>query len=227
VTGDVKLEAPPVSGERLRRRRRAELGLSEDDKVVVCGSTHEGEEALWLTFFASKYGAKLALAPRHPNRFESVAALIQASGKPVVRRSERRKWGVGEVFLLDSVGELGDFYAVADLAFVGGSLVPRGGHNLLEPILRGVPVSFGPYVANFRAQRDLILENGLGRQFSDPNQQNEDIWEWLDAPQMPRAEFELRVETALAAHRGAARAMAREIGKLINHRDTEAQRQSL
>lgn len=219
VSGDVKLEAPPVSSEILRRNWRNELGLNDADKVLICGSTHAGEEEIFLRIARQKPDWKIALAPRHPNRFEEVAGLIEKMGFAVVRRSERRKWESGALFLLDSVGELGDFYALGDAAFVGGSLIARGGHNLLEPILRGVPVIFGPFVQNFLAQRDLILKHQLGAQLGASG-----ISEWIDAVSLNRQEFALQVENALSPNRGAATKTARLIGEKINHRDAETRR---
>ncbi len=224
VTGDVKLESPPLESETLRRQWRQELGLSEEDEVLVCGSTHAGEEEIFLGIARQKTELRLALAPRHPHRFGEVAALTEAAGFKVITRSSRESWSKGAVFLLDSVGELGDFYAVADFAFVGGSLINRGGHNLLEPVLRGVPVGFGPFVHNFVAQSELLVAHKLGTMAQDPRIFFEDIVTWLDAPRTSRPEFASRVATALAPHQGAARRMAQKIKEEINHRDAETQR---
>ena len=214
VTGDVKLEAPPISSEVLRREWRQKLGLG-DEKILVCGSTHEGEEAIFLEMARRKPDWKIAFAPRHPNRFEIVADLVKNAGFPLVRRSQNQKWDNGAVFLLDSVGELGDFYALGDAAFVGGSLIRRGGHNLLEPVLRGVPVIFGPFVQNFLAQRDLILKHELGAQIEADTIEN-----WLDSISSTRGDFAAKVETALAPHRGAARRIAQRFREKLT---TEAQ----
>ncbi len=219
VSGDVKLEAPPVSSEILRRKWRDELGLDENEKILVCGSTHADEEEIFLSLARQKPEWKIAFAPRHPDRFESVAAFIEMHHFELVRRSENRKWEDGAVFLLDSVGELGDFYAVGDAAFVGGSLIPRGGHNLLEPIFRGVPVLLGPFVQNFLAQRDLILQHGLGAQIEEI-----EISARLDEISFDRQGFAAKVEIALNPHRGAATRMARLIGEEIHRRDAETQR---
>ncbi len=223
VAGDVKLEMPPLQNEIVRRKWRDELGVGEAERVVVCGSTHEGEEAIWLEIARQKPKWRIAFAPRHPNRFDAVAALIETEGFETVRRSSGEKWRDGAIFLLDSVGELGDFYALGDAAFVGGSLIPRGGHNLLEPILRGAPVCFGPQVRNFLAQRDLILAHHLGAQVSDSGE----IAAWLEAPQPTREEFARRVETALLPHRGAAALMARHISEEIHRKGAKTQRKSL
>ena len=115
----------------------------------------EGEERLLLLAFqnvlASHPRAVMILAPRRPERFEEVAELIQQFGIRLWRRSS---WS-GEatasgVFLLDTIGELASLYALADVAFVGGSLVPRGGHNIIEPAQHGVPIMVGNHTENFR-----------------------------------------------------------------------------
>lgn len=127
-------------------------------EVLVCGSTLEGEERMLLEAMPSDI--VMVLAPRHPERFEAVAQLLERSGRPWVRRSQ---WidapaplRAGTVFLLDSIGELASIYSLATIAFVGGSLVPAGGHNPLEPAQFRVPVVMGPHYENFRAIVDQL-----------------------------------------------------------------------
>lgn len=127
--------------------------------LLVAGSTMEGEESLllkgWPQVVAAIPGARMVLAPRHPERFAAVATLLERSGIWWKRRSEwfRAPCDLppGAVFLLDSIGELASIYSLATMAFVGGSLVPTGGHNPLEPAQYAVPIVMGPHYANFRA----------------------------------------------------------------------------
>jgi 3-deoxy-D-manno-octulosonic-acid transferase len=148
---DVSMPAPPPIVASLR----SAFLQARAQPVVVCGSTVEGEEKLLLDAFGSvleKFPrAILVLAPRHPERFEGVGQLLEKAASPFWRRST---WAGeplgGGVLLLDSIGELGSIYALADLAFVGGSLVPRGGHNIVEPAQHGIPILVGPYTENFR-----------------------------------------------------------------------------
>jgi 3-deoxy-D-manno-octulosonic-acid transferase len=136
-------------------------------QVIVCGSTTEGEEELVLAALQQLLQyfpeAVMILAPRHPERFEKVAGLIGSAGFNMARRS---KWnpalGIpsGSIFLLDTVGELAAVYALADVAFVGGSLVPLGGHNILEPAQHGVAVLTGPHTFNFREIVRIFEEGG-------------------------------------------------------------------
>ncbi len=123
--------------------------------VVVCGSTVEGEEGLLLRAFenvlASHPRAVMILAPRRPERFGEVAQLLEQLG---IRFWRRSLWSgdtiAGGVFLVDTIGELASLYALADVAFVGGSLLPRGGHNIIEPAQHGVAIMVGNHTENFR-----------------------------------------------------------------------------
>lgn len=129
-------------------------------RYVVAGSTLEGEEAalleVWPKVLAAHGDLVLVLAPRHPERFEAVATLLRAAGVRWMRRSEWKtqrpeKIEAGTVVLVDTIGELASVYSLAAIAFVGGSLVPAGGHNPLEPAQFGVPILMGPNYENFRA----------------------------------------------------------------------------
>jgi len=175
VTGNLKfdmtLPAPPPIVESLRRS----LLQDRAGPVLVCGSTVEGEEPLLLKAFenvrVAHPRAVMILAPRHPERFDSVAKLLVEMGIAFRRRSAwasqdttgqdraGEEWPAeppagepiaGSVLLVDTIGELAALYALADIAFVGGSLVPRGGHNILEPALHGVAIVVGQHTENFR-----------------------------------------------------------------------------
>ncbi len=142
----------PDSSKCLRRLCSA----SEIGPLLVAGSTLEGEEAMLIDCFrqiVARYpNALLVLAPRHPERFEVVASLLAGSQLRWQRRSQwngQQPLG-GSVFLLDSIGELASLYQFADLAFVGGSLVPKGGHNVLEAAQFGAAILVGPHTENFR-----------------------------------------------------------------------------
>ena len=123
--------------------------------MLVCGSTVEGEEELLLPIFQTVLGARpqavMILAPRRPERFNEVVRLLEQRG---IRFWRRSMWNgdaiAGGVFLVDTIGELASLYALADVAFVGGSLVPRGGHNIIEPAQYGVPIMVGNHTENFR-----------------------------------------------------------------------------
>lgn len=216
VTGDVKLELPPVESAAVSQGWRQRVGL-KDELVLVAGSTHKGEEEMMLRAWQACQGEfptlRLALAPRHIERANEVAQLIEKSGFQVARRSQKQPWSPGAVFLLDTVGELADFYALADVAFVGGSLIPRGGHNMLEPVLRGVPVLFGPHTMNFRAAASLVQSHSLGSLAKDEAELTRVLRFWLKAEH--RTGFSTKVESALEPHRGASQRLAQSIAAAL------------
>ena len=112
-------------------------------------------------------GLRLVLAPRHPERLDEVESLVRARGLAVVRRSRVSPGGRAEVILVDTMGELASLYAVADVIFVGGSLVPVGGHNVVEPALHAKAVVFGPHMTNFREAAALLLRADAAIQVKD------------------------------------------------------------
>lgn len=155
VTGNLKFDVPAPVAPPIIASLRAAFQQADAGPVIVCGSTVEGEEPILLQAFvnilASHPRAVLILAPRHPERFNEVAELLSQLGIHFWRRS---LWSgdaiVAGVLLIDSIGELAALYSLADVAFVGGSLVPRGGHNIIEPALHGVPIVVGNHTENFR-----------------------------------------------------------------------------
>jgi 3-deoxy-D-manno-octulosonic-acid transferase len=144
-------------------------------RFLVAGSTLEGEEAAllaaWPRLVAADPNMVLVLAPRHPERFGAIAALIENSGVAWIRRSEWKNKPVnsipslqsGQVVLLDTIGELASVYSLAAVAFVGGSIIPAGGHNPLEPAQFGIPIVMGPHYANFRAITDELRAQDAAR----------------------------------------------------------------
>ncbi|WP_028226052.1 lipid IV(A) 3-deoxy-D-manno-octulosonic acid transferase [Paraburkholderia ferrariae] len=184
VLGNLKFDmaSPPALVARGREWRRA-FGARP---VWVAASTREGEEERVLEAFAALgiADALLILVPRHPQRFDEVAALVQRRNLKLVRRSQ---WAEGaavpaasahegpralaldvNVLLGDSMGEMGAYYAAADLAFIGGSLLPLGGQNLIEACAVGVPVLIGPHVFNFTQVTADAVAAGAALQVQDP-----------------------------------------------------------
>jgi len=153
VVGNLKYDAPLSDKLGLVAKLRA--NLPPTGEFVVCGSTLEGEEvdilAAWAKLMASGHGGVLLIAPRHPERFDPVVRLV---GQRAIRVSEwvkaPRPFEFGDILVLDSLGSLAAIYQVATVAFLGGSLVNKGGHNPLEPARFGVPVVMGPSYENFR-----------------------------------------------------------------------------
>jgi 3-deoxy-D-manno-octulosonic-acid transferase len=191
VIGNVKfdLQPDPVAVELGRALKVAWGGRP----VWVAGSTHAGEEELVLSAHAeleaAAGGALLLLVPRHPERFQAVADLLRRRGFSYERRSSSSGLGPtgllppeARVLLVDTVGELAALYAAVDVAFVGGSLVPAGGHNLLEPAALGVPVITGPYQANGREIAQLLLREGGALQVADAHQLADELRQLLADP---------------------------------------------
>jgi 3-deoxy-D-manno-octulosonic-acid transferase len=156
VMGNLKYDVRAGSESALTEMLRERLPVAS--KVFVCGSTLEGEEQVlleaWRAVLAAEPNAVMVLAPRHPDRFAGVAAMVAGSNFAWVRASEFRirpdTVEAGSVFLLDTIGDLASIYGLAAVAFVGGSLVAKGGHNPLEPAQFAVPVVMGPSFENFR-----------------------------------------------------------------------------
>ncbi|HUH92612.1 MAG TPA: lipid IV(A) 3-deoxy-D-manno-octulosonic acid transferase [Casimicrobiaceae bacterium] len=170
VTGNLKFDVtiPPALLE-LGAGLRIRLGASRP--VWLAASTRDGEEALILDALARHPlpGTLLVLVPRHPQRFATVAEMLSARGLPFVRRSAGGAAVPGDVAVVlgDSMGELAAYYAAADIAFVGGSLLPFGAHNLIEPLAVGTPVLVGPHSFNFAEATAGAIETGAALRVSD------------------------------------------------------------
>jgi 3-deoxy-D-manno-octulosonic-acid transferase len=177
VTGNLKFDITPDEAqvERGEEFRRAAGARS----VLLFASTREGEEALLLAALAKAIPAArpdplLVIVPRHPQRFDEVARLIVGSGRALARRSNLPDWSApaaasGDAVLLgDTMGEMAMYYASCDIAFIGGSLLPLGGQNLIEACAVGTPVVVGPHTYNFAQATDDALAAGAAHRAADP-----------------------------------------------------------
>jgi 3-deoxy-D-manno-octulosonic-acid transferase len=179
VTGNLKFDA--VAPGRLPERLARLLHGTVPRPLWVAGSTVGGEEELVLSAFHRVREripeARLLLAPRHPERFDTVPALVESAGFRCLRRSslDPSAWSDGEVLLLDSLGELAQVYALASVVFVGGSLVPSGGHNILEPAVAGKPVIVGPHMDNFQEITDQFREQHALLQVSSADELGREV----------------------------------------------------
>jgi len=199
VTGNMKFDVrmPPSlteQGETIR------LAWGTQRRVLVAGSTHEGDERALLAAFSRVLetfpAASLDLVPRHPERFARAAQLARQAGLTVSLRSDGISCPAGtQCFVVDAMGELLRFYAAGDVAFVGGSLEPIGGHNVLEPAALSKPVLFGPHTANFTDITRQLLENEAAFRVADAEQLEAAVRRLFSAPdlrdRMGRAGFEL------------------------------------
>lgn len=194
VTGNLKFDfSPPRRGDFTVVLRKA-LEVAGRQPVVVAASTMPGEESRLLPAWAQIRHrfpqALLILAPRHPARFAEVAALLGGQGQEFVSRTSLRADEQGMapqltsagILLLDTIGELSGIFELANVVFIGGSLVPTGGHNLLEPAFWAKPTIFGPHMENFRDMARLFLESRAGLQVANSETLGTAILELLEDP---------------------------------------------
>jgi len=204
VTGNLKYETPePPPGPELEAALRE---LAAGRPILLAGSTMPGEEEPVIAAWEHAGGAAralLVLAPRHPERWSAVDALLRARGVDFVRRSALPSPSVRPgLVLLDSLGELASLYRLAAGAFIGGTLVPTGGHNPLEAARFGVPVAVGPSMENFRDMAEQLDRAGAWRRAADAAALGA-IWKsWLDDPAAAREQGE-RAARLVEENRGA------------------------
>lgn len=234
VFGNLKFDVVPDAAQmEMGRRWRMLAGRP----VIMLASSREGEEALWLDFFRSKcpaaqsskaqYATKNIAAdergevqwlivPRHPHRFDEVEQLLQGAGLSVARRSTWQGDApvAADVWLGDTVGEMAAYYAMADVVLLGGSFAPLGGQNLIEAAACGCPVVVGPHTFNFAEATDLACDAGAAWRSADLAAAAHRALALVKAPQ--QLQGARAAATAFAqAHRGAARATARQVADLL------------
>ncbi len=216
VTGNLKFETA-VSGDMLELgsvfRRRFGAGR----QVFLAASTREGEEALLLAAIArhAPQGLLTVIVPRHPQRFDEVAALIQASGYALVRRSENRDVPADCAFVLgDSMGEMAAYFSACDVVFVGGSLLPYGGQNFIEACALGVPVLLGPHTYNFAKAAGDALASGAALRVADAGLLVEGLGGLLADSEM-RARMSAAGKSFTASHKGATERLLAIVSRLL------------
>ena len=223
VTGDVKLDQPTeqVSAEEVSLMKEM-LGIRHDEKLLLAGSTHPGEEELlldgWWQARMRHGNLRILIAPRHIERISELEHLVHHKGFRSIRKSRLSAEGHGDdnsrIILLDTMGELYRLYAAADIAFVGGSLIPRGGHNVLEPAMHGKPVLFGPHMDNFRDSARLLETHGIGFPVGDVSTLANRITSLLDDEDELLA-VRHRARIVIEQNRGASQRIARLVERLL------------
>lgn len=222
VTGSMKYEGAPTDRNHPRTRSlRQLLGFQPGEKVLVAGSTQAPEEEVVLAAFAKLAATeprlRLILVPRHRERFEEVAELLGRSGLPFVRRSQLSAPlpVSAAITLIDTIGELGSIWGLADYAFVGGSLDGRrGGQSMIEPAGYGVPVCFGPHTWNFQETVDKLLILRAAVQLQSSADLLSTLRGWLAHPE--RAEELGRAARAfILSQQGAVEATFQALGRLV------------
>lgn len=220
VTGNLKYDLPALEQAVDVPAIRAGLGLPPRCRLVIAGSIHRGEDGPVIEAFRSAAASRrdlcLLVAPRHPERLEEVERLVVKAGVPCVRRSRlpAESARAGGVILLDTMGELARLYAAASVVFVGGSLIPHGGQNILEPAAYGRPILHGPHMGNFAEMRDRFREADAALQVADGPALAEGLQVLLD--DAARAERMGQAGRAIVeAQRGATRRTADLVGALL------------
>jgi 3-deoxy-D-manno-octulosonic-acid transferase len=216
VTGNVKFDG---AGGKDLEALRAELRLGADQPVWVAGSTRPGEEEIVLEAFTAVHAeypeAVLVLAPRHLERLREVQKLLAARQWTFTRRSRIASELLNfPVILLDTMGELARVYALGRVAFVGGTLVPLGGHNPLEPAIQGVPVLMGPHYEHFAKVTDILKAGGGAQIVHSAQELANAVLGLLRDPDQARARGK-RARQAVLDHQGAAAHTAELLQKLM------------
>lgn len=225
VTGSIKFDG--LEGDRDNPRTRAlrdAFGIRESDRVFIAGSTQAPEEQLALAACRELRKAhpdlRLVLVPRHQERFDEVARLVIEQGFPLLRRTDHRSSTLDPqpstidhqppVLLLDTLGELGACWGLAEIAFVGGSLTNRGGQNMMEPAAYGAAVLFGPNTHNFRDVVELLRAGKAARVVRDGDELRDAVRESLADPERGRR-MGARARALVLAQRGATARTARAV----------------
>jgi 3-deoxy-D-manno-octulosonic-acid transferase len=208
VTGNLKFDAVDVTSAAGRGRVVRFFRVSSSRPVVVAGSTVRGEEQSVIRAFnrvrTTTSGPLLVIAPRHPERFDEVVRLCRHEGLSTLRRSELPIDAEphADAVVLDTIGELAQLYQIASVVFVGGSLVPAGGHNILEPAVHGKPIVFGTHMQNFAEIAAIFLRNGAAVQVRNDRELDEAIIALITDP-VRRARLGAAARALVDANRGA------------------------
>ncbi|MGD9906461.1 MAG: 3-deoxy-D-manno-octulosonic acid transferase [Vicinamibacterales bacterium] len=212
VTGSLKFDSlepsAPAGQARPRERVLRYFRFAPNRPVLIAGSTMKGEEAMVLRVFRRVKGALpnavLVIAPRHPERFGEVVQLCGQEGFRTVRRSDLPIDGEprADIVVLDTIGELATIYQLGTVVFVGGSLVPTGGHNILEPAISGRPVVFGPHMQNFAEIAAAFVANEAGVQVADEGAFDAQVLSLMTDP-VRRARLGAAARALVEANRGA------------------------
>jgi len=223
VHGSAKFDvSDPSSFDRERQWAQHLFGVDDNIPVFVAGSTRDPEEDAIVDAFIrirnSDPRVILIIAPRHIQRCEQIVARVRARGLACQRRTQidgRDRKRRAPVVVLDTIGELFAIYSVACFVFCGGSLVPKGGQNLLEPALWGKPIMYGPSMEDFAQARELIESVGGGIRVASGDQIAQTAIRWLQDPEAARIAGQA-ARDAVLPHRGAARKHARVLLDLLN-----------
>jgi 3-deoxy-D-manno-octulosonic-acid transferase len=218
--GNIKFDrgSSPMD-EKERREWLEAFNLTDDHEIWLAGSTHRGEERIILDIYkqirSSFPRMRLIIAPRRTERAEEIRRLAQSKGLTTATRTALTPQSASyDVLILDTMGELGRVYGIAGISFVGGSLVPEGGHNLLEPASFGCPVLFGPHMDDFKIMAEQILETGGGILVHEPQQLLQTVSDLVSQPEKRNA-IGVRARQFVESNQGALARVTAEISEVL------------
>jgi len=223
VAGNIKYDSVRLRADEERMSFfRMLFGLKQGIPVLIGGSTYGEEEKALLTAYRELKGEfpelRLLLAPRQLDRLQDVVSIIERAGEGYVLRSRldlsRPADTKGKVIVLDSIGELADVYALGTAVFVGGSLVDRGGHNMVEPAALGVPTIFGPHTYNFDESVRFLLGAQAAAVVKDSHELQETVRKLLGDARM-RERMGANAVAAVLRQKGAVDKHVEEIGRIL------------
>ena len=219
AAGNLKFDAvPPVCTAEETRILKSDLCLDPSHPVLLAGSTHGDEDPMILSVYHRllqvRPNLKLIMVPRHPHRAQALRGEFEKLGlhPQFYSRPRKRGWAV---LIVDSIGHLSRLYAVADLAFVGGSLVPHGGQNPIEPAAQGVPILFGPDMSDFPDLARWLLEAGGAIRIHSAEELHDECRKLLGDPERSRCMGE-QARTVVLQHRGATQTIIKEIQDMLS-----------
>ncbi|MDY6843421.1 MAG: 3-deoxy-D-manno-octulosonic acid transferase [Thermodesulfobacteriota bacterium] len=223
VSGNLKYDREvPILNEEEKAHIKEELGISNGRLIIVAGSTHKGEEEIIIRVLrvlkAQFPNLTIIIAPRKPERFKEVETLLCEEGISMAKRTDSKGMGIHgspDVLLLDTIGELSRVYSIADVAFVGGSMVDSGGQNPLEPAAYKKPIIFGRYMFNFYDISDHLVKNGGAIQVHN-QEQFEDITKKLLFDKDKRREMGEKAYALLRENKGATHKTLEIISEILN-----------
>ncbi len=233
VCGNSKFDEnfPHLPAEEAAKWRQ-DFGFSQQAPVMIAASTHPGEDEIILEAFDRLHGQhpslRLILAPRHPHRGDDLERLITEYGYATYRRSRALDELAADnpgpppsspevrVVLLDTIGELSHVFSIATIVFMGGSLVPQGGHNVLEPLAQGKPVIFGPHMHNFRDISDIVLREEAAITIDDLDELV-DTANVLLSSETERQLYQAKGPAVIDKYSGGSQRTARYLAELLDH----------
>jgi len=234
VSGNTKFDENfPYVPPQEQAKWRQDLGFNQQSPILIAGSTHPGEDEQILDTFDRLHTGhpdlELIIAPRHPERGDEIEKLVSEHGYATYRRSrvlaeledgkdiDLSSTTQVRVVILDTIGELNRVFSIATVVFMGGSLVPQGGHNILQPLAQDKPVVFGPYMNNFQDIADLALDQQAAIQVENSSKLVEAI-DHLLSSQAERELYQIKGRSLLQKQSGASRRMVSELTPLLAER---------